>query len=157
MSSLGAIVGTFIFGIMSSQMGSKRAMTFLALPVIAYWALVHFGDAFYYLIAARFITGWTVGGMQSGVALYVAEISNDNIRGRLGSITPLARNVGVLIGYVVGAVVQYEHRPYIFVFFPVMYLFWLYSLPNTPQYYLHKEDYQVSFSIKGRFYFRKYI
>lgn len=77
MSSVGALVGTFIFGIMSAQMGSKRAMTFLAFPVITYWLLVHFGDSFYYLIAARFITGWTVGGMQSGVALYVSEISND--------------------------------------------------------------------------------
>lgn len=67
-----------------------------------------------------------------------------SIRGRLGSITPLARNVGVLIGYSVGAIVDYEHRPYIFVFFPIMYLFWLYSLPNTPQYYLHKGDYKVS-------------
>lgn len=69
-----------------------------------------------------------------------------SIRGRLGSITPLARNFGVLIGYVVGAVVEYEQRPYIFVFFPIMYLFWLHSLPNTPQYYLRKEDYQVSCS-----------
>lgn len=67
-----------------------------------------------------------------------------SIRGRLGSITPLARNVGVLIGYTVGAVVEYEQRPFIFVFFPVMYLFWLYSLPNTPQHYLHRGDYQVS-------------
>lgn len=72
-------------------MGSKRAMTFLAFPAIAYWILVKFGNTFYYLLLARFITGWTVGGMQSGVALYVAEISNDNIRGRLGSITPLGK------------------------------------------------------------------
>lgn len=77
MSSVGALVGTFIFGIMSAHLGSKRAMTFLAFPVIIYWVLVHFGDAFYYLIAGRFIAGLTVGGMQSGVALYVAEISND--------------------------------------------------------------------------------
>lgn len=77
-------------------MGSKRAMTFLAFPAIAYWILVKFGNTFYYLLLARFITGWTVGGMQSGVALYVAEISNDNIRGRLGSITPLGKSFFVL-------------------------------------------------------------
>lgn len=77
MSSIGAIVGTFIFGFMSSMMGSKRAMTFLALPAITYWVLVHFGDTYYHLFWARFITGLTVGGMQSGVALYVSEISND--------------------------------------------------------------------------------
>lgn len=77
MSSFGALIGTFIFGILSAQMDSKRAMVFLAFPVLAYWLLVYFGDSFYYLIIARFVVGWTVGGMQSGVALYVAEISND--------------------------------------------------------------------------------
>lgn len=77
MSSCGALVGTFIFGVLTASMGSKRAMTLLAFPVVAYWLLVHFGDSFYYLTAARFVTGWTVGGIQSGVALYVAEISDD--------------------------------------------------------------------------------
>ncbi|XP_055304279.1 uncharacterized protein LOC129569467 [Sitodiplosis mosellana] len=142
MSSVGAIVGTFVFGVMSVMIGSKRVMTYLAFPLIAYWVLVHFGNTYYHLFLARASAGLTVGGMQSVVALYVSEISNDNIRGRLGSITPLARNVGVLIGYTAGAVIEYEKRPYIFVFFPIMYLFWLYSLPNTPQYYLHKGDYQ---------------
>lgn len=144
MSSFGALFGTFIFGILTASTGSKRAMTLLAFPVIAYWLLVHFGDSFYYLIAARFVTGWTVGGIQSAVALYVAEISTDSIRGRLSSIMPLARNLGVLIGYIVGAVVEYEHRSYIFVFFPIMYIFWLYALPNTPQYYAQRENYSVN-------------
>lgn len=74
---IGAIVGTFIFGLLSSQIGSKRAMTFLAFPSITYWILVGFGNTFYHLLAARFITGLTVGGMNSGVSLYVSEISND--------------------------------------------------------------------------------
>lgn len=77
MSSIGALVGTFIFGFVASQLGPKRAMTFLAFPAIIYWILVRFGNTFNYLLTARFITGWTVGGMQSGIALYVSEISND--------------------------------------------------------------------------------
>lgn len=144
MSSVGAVAGTFLFGLISSKVGCKRANAYLAFPAITYWLLVHFGNSVYYLILARFIAGLTIGGMQSGVALYVAEISNDEVRGRLGSITPLSRNVGVLIGYCVGAVVEYQYRPYILVFFPVMFLFWLYSLPNTPQYYLSKGDHSVS-------------
>lgn len=85
-----------------------------------------------------------MGGIQSGVVLYVAEISSDSSRGRLGALTPLARNIGVLIGYIVGAVVKYEHRSYIFIFFPIMYMFWLHALPNTPHYYMHRENYSVN-------------
>lgn len=77
MSSIGALVGTFIFGFMASQIGPKRSMSFLAFPPITYWILVRFGNTFYYLLAARFITGWTLGGIQSVIALYVSEISND--------------------------------------------------------------------------------
>lgn len=89
MNSIGAIVGTFICGIISAFLGAKRAMTFIACPAIAFWILIYFGDSFYCILFARFCTGLTGGGMQSGVVLYVAEISNDNVRGRLGSILPL--------------------------------------------------------------------
>lgn len=54
MNSVGAIVGTFICGIMSALMGSKRAMTFVAYPAIAFWLLVYFGDTFYHILIARF-------------------------------------------------------------------------------------------------------
>lgn len=83
MTSLGSIAGTFAFGFLTILMGTKRAMTYLAFPVIAYWMLIHFGDTFYYHIVARFIAGWTVGGIQSGVALYVADISNDRYQRKI--------------------------------------------------------------------------
>lgn len=67
-----------------------------------------------------------------------------SVRGRLGSITPLARNVGVLIGYIIGAGVDYEYRPYIFVFFPIVYLLSVYTLPNTPKYYMQHDTYAVN-------------
>ena len=185
MSSIGAICGVFIFGFISSQIGSKRAMTFLAFPAITYWVLVRFGNTFYYLLLARFITGWTVGKTKGFVGNFRCfgywylkfcrwdaiwrcplcfgnckrqvnaitryhniywshwNIRDYSVRGRYGSITPLARNIGVLIGYVVGAVVEYEYRSYIFIVFPIVYLISVYYLPNTPQYYLHRENTEV--------------
>lgn len=77
MNSVGAICGTFICGAMSALIGSKRAMIYLAYPVIAFWILIYFGNDFYHILAARFFTGLTTGGFQSGVVLYVSEISSD--------------------------------------------------------------------------------
>lgn len=76
-SSLGSIVGTIIFGFLSCLIGCKRAMIFLALPSIIFWLLVVFGDYLYHIMLARFIMGMTAGGIQSGVIIYVSEISND--------------------------------------------------------------------------------
>lgn len=78
-SSLGSIVGTIIFGVLSSLLGCKRAMIFLGLPSIIFWILVYVGYAFYHLLSARFTMGFTAGGIQSGIILYVSEISNDKL------------------------------------------------------------------------------
>lgn len=60
------LVGTFVAGIMSAVMGAKRAMTWVAYPAIAFWILIYFGDSIGYILAARFCTGLTGGGFQSG-------------------------------------------------------------------------------------------
>lgn len=88
--------------------------------------------------------GLTAGGVQSGIIIYVSEISNDRIRGRLGSITPLARNVGVLIAYIVGATVEYDIIPAILIYIPIFYMVFLFFLPNTPQYHLQTENIKVN-------------
>lgn len=143
-SSLGSIVGTLIFGVLASCMGCKRAMLYLALPSISFWVLVFVGDTLSHLLMGRFIMGFTAGGIQSGIIIYVSEIANDSIRGRLGSLTPLARNIGVLLSYIVGATVQYNIIPAIFIFIPILYMILLFLLPNTPQYYIRTENYQVN-------------
>lgn len=76
-SSIGSLIGIFIFGGLSSMLGCKRAMIFLGLPSITFWILVHFGDTFYHLLFARCTMGLTASGIQSGIILYVSEISND--------------------------------------------------------------------------------
>lgn len=86
-----------------------------------------------------------------------------SVRGRLGSILPLvsssswslvilinhwrrfqARNSGILIAYIAGALITYKCRPYFFILVPIIYLIWVYFLPNTPQFYLKKNQFQVS-------------
>lgn len=67
-----------------------------------------------------------------------------SIRGRLGSIIQLSRNIGILISYIIGAVVDYKYIPCIFIFIPILYVVCFIFLPNTPQFYLHKQQTQVS-------------
>lgn len=67
-----------------------------------------------------------------------------SVRGRLGSILPLARNSGILIAFIAGALIKYEHRPYVFIFIPIIYLVWVFFLPNSPQFYLKNNKFQVS-------------
>lgn len=66
-----------------------------------------------------------------------------SIRGRLGSIFLFFRNTGTLIGYILGASVEYEIIPCINVIIPIVFVVVFMMMPNTPQFYLRKGQIQV--------------
>lgn len=72
-------------------------------------------------------------------------LSYNSVRGRLGCYTPLARNIGILLAYVVGAAMEYRVIPCIFVVVPILFAIGFATLPNTPQYYLLKGEQKVRF------------
>lgn len=76
-NALGAIVGTFVFGSITMRLGCKRTMLLLALPSVLFWILIYIGDTYYYILFARFSNGWTGGGIQTTIILYIAEIADD--------------------------------------------------------------------------------
>lgn len=47
-------------------------------------------------------------------------------------------NIGILSGYTVGALVDYEYIPCIFVTVPLIYVACFAFIPNTPQYCLRR-------------------
>lgn len=57
--------------------GCKNSMLFLGLPSITFWLSIYFGDTFNDLLFGRFCYGLTAGGVQSGIIVFVSEISND--------------------------------------------------------------------------------
>lgn len=76
-NNLGALGGILTFGYITSMWGAKRAMLFLALPSIVFWILIYLGDTYDHILFARFFSGWSGGGIQTTLVLFVSEISND--------------------------------------------------------------------------------
>lgn len=68
-----------------------------------------------------------------------------SIRGRLGSSVMIFRNIGTLIGYVLGATIEYKLVPCICIIIPIAFIVIFMMIPNTPRYYLHKGQIQVSY------------
>ncbi|XP_055303105.1 facilitated trehalose transporter Tret1-like [Sitodiplosis mosellana] len=137
-SNLSALCGIFVTGIFIKLLGCKNAMISLAFPSTAFWILIYFGNSYYHLLIAKICAGWTGGGSQATIVLYISEIANDDIRGRLGSIITLLVNIGILSGYIVGAIVDYEYVPCIFIAIPLIYVACFAFIPNTPQYCLRR-------------------
>lgn len=65
------------------------------------------------------------------------------IRGRLGSLDLLFRNIGTMTIFIAGAYIDYIYLPRIFVIIYFVYLITFSLIPNTPQFYLRKGKYKV--------------
>lgn len=135
-SSIGSVVGTIYFGLISIYFGCKNTLVFCAFPVAIFWLFVIFATNAWHLCAGRFIQGLTAGAFLC-VQLYLADIASDRIRGILGTLLTLSVNIGILIGYIGGTYLSYTTVPYILMIFPILFICIFVFMPNTPQYYLN--------------------
>ena len=106
-----------------------------------------------YLYAARFIAGFTYGGVFVVVPLYISEVACDqyvyclsasrnigfifylhSVRGSLGSLFILAINFGNMFSFIVAPYVSYYVFPYIILTFPILFLIGSIFLPELPLY-----------------------
>lgn len=76
--------------------------------------------------------------------LYIAEIADNDIRGKLGTIHQFSRNFGVLIAYVFGAHIKYTELSIIYLAITTIFILSFWFLPSTPQYLLKHGQINVS-------------
>lgn len=72
--------------------------------------------------------------------MYVAEISQDNIRGSLGSFFILSTNLGMLLIYIAGNIFDYSTTPKVMLLLPTVFLLLISFFPETPSYLLRKGE-----------------
>lgn len=84
------------------------------------------------LIIARVISGFTAGGVFNVIPMYVKEISQDNIRGALGSLVVLMHNTGMFLMYLMGAYMGYYTVAYICLALPIISGILMLKAPESP-------------------------
>jgi MFS family permease len=119
--------------------GKKIGYILLAFPQIGFWACVLFGNTVVYLYVARFLLGITQGGMYIIMPLFVADVSEKEVRGTMGCLYTLVVNVGYLIGYVMASYIEYFTMAWIMLPTPLIFVFFMLFIPDTPYCLLQKE------------------
>lgn len=99
------------------------------------------------LIIARLCGGLAAGGCYNVVPMYVREISQDNIRGVLGSFIVLFQNIGILAMFAMGAYVDYYTVLWIVVWLPVLNILLMLKAPESPAFLVKKGKIDVSSKI----------
>ncbi|KAI8432728.1 hypothetical protein MSG28_013688, partial [Choristoneura fumiferana] len=139
MASVVYLVGipaVFIFGYIVDNYGRKKALMLTSFFMTLCWGLKLYSTSTWALITARAIMGLGVSGSYVVTPLYIKEISEDSIRGTLGSLVVLSQNLGNLVVYVMGAYLDYYLVLWICLAVPLLHLLVFTSMPETPSYLL---------------------
>lgn len=95
-----------------------------------------FGYSVEVLLIGRLLSGLAAGGVFVLVPLYVLEISEDNVRGILGSFFIFSINFGTLLMFVAGSYLSYSLVPKLMISLPIFFALTFMYLPETPQHLL---------------------
>jgi MFS family permease len=97
----------------------------------------------------RFLAGFSAGGTFTLVPLYVSEISQDVVRGSLGSFFILSCNFGMLLMYLAGNLFDFYSTPKVMIILPVVFVMLFSFFPETPFYLLkHAKNQEAQRSLK---------
>ncbi|KAG8037751.1 hypothetical protein G9C98_005962 [Cotesia typhae] len=126
-------------GWISEKYGRKMTGYVLSIPCVTSWLLTLFATNYWYLLMARVFGGFGGAICFFLVPLYVAEISGDSIRGQLGSLMVFSVNIGILLGFILGAVLSYQLFAIVALIVPLVFLGSFVFVPDTPVYLVRKE------------------
>lgn len=138
----GGSFGTLIFGLIADKFGRKRSVYFCAMPLILSWLLKILASSVWHVLLARLLAGFAGAGVFLVIPIFVTEISDDKIRGALGSYLTLLCSIGIGIGYAVGGYLDYYTFSYLALIVPGLFLILFFRAPETPLYLLSNSKFE---------------
>ena len=135
---LGAIIITPVYSYVNQNLGRKLAGYLTALPIIVGWIIIIFAKSITYLYIGRAIQGFSFAGVYVFFALYVAKISEDDIRGALGFLRGVSVHLGILFILVIGPYLTVPQTGMVCLSLPLLFLVLFFWLPESPMFLLGK-------------------
>ncbi|XP_018333077.1 facilitated trehalose transporter Tret1-2 homolog [Agrilus planipennis] len=138
---LGAGIGPFAAGFFLDRIGRKKTLLASNVPFLVAFIMFAVCSEVKYFYIGRFLCGVAVGGIFTALPMYVAEISDDAIRGTLVSFFELFMVAGLLFAYAVGPYISMAVFNYICavlscIFMAVFFVF----IPESPYHLVAIKD-----------------
>jgi len=86
------------------------------------------------LYVARFIQGAVAGIVYSVVPMYIAEVAEPSVRGKLGAHVQTSWHFGILFAYITGPYMSYMHYNITCALVAVLFISLYWTVPETPYY-----------------------
>ncbi|KAI9559970.1 hypothetical protein GHT06_013978 [Daphnia sinensis] len=130
-----AIFGSLLIAFPMELYGRRMTLATLSIPYVVGFYLM--GLSYYLhsatvLFVGRVITGLITGASSPTSQIYVSECSSPRVRGALGSFTSTFISFGILIAYIVGALVEWQIMCFVIGSLPVVLGLAMLLMPETP-------------------------
>ncbi|XP_039231742.1 facilitated trehalose transporter Tret1 isoform X2 [Drosophila yakuba] len=151
---IGCLFCNLVICVPVSYFGIKKCMYFVPLPNIINWILIYFASKSAYFYVCRVLLGLSGGTLVVCFPVFIAEVSDNSIRGTLGSIFIMTLCSGITVGFVLVYCLSYHVLPCVVIVLPILYLCLIIPLPEPPQDLLkrgHEEKAEKSFCFYNNF------
>ncbi|XP_075237368.1 facilitated trehalose transporter Tret1-like [Lycorma delicatula] len=119
-------------GFISDRLGRKLVIWSTVPMYIIGWCLLIATRSYKILILARVIFGMCVGIIYTICPLYLGEITEPHIRGKITSFCIVMWFIGILLSYSIAPYVSYETFSCICISLPTVLVFGLHCIPESP-------------------------
>ncbi|XP_075230341.1 facilitated trehalose transporter Tret1-like [Lycorma delicatula] len=136
--AIGGLCGPLLASRLLDLIGRKWTLICDVVLLLFSWAIVALRINFYILLFGRFLSGIAVGIIFMALPVYIAEISDVETRGSLGSLNELFIAAGFFFEYLVGTPASYLQLIAASAIIPILFLIIFYHMPDSPHYLMAK-------------------
>ncbi|XP_029167631.1 facilitated trehalose transporter Tret1-like [Nylanderia fulva] len=137
--ALGAMLGAILSGPMADKVGRKKSLLLLTAPFLLSWLIIILAFKLWLINVARFIVGVGVGAACVLVPTYISEIAETSTRGTLGAMFQLFLTVGILLAFILGAVLSYTAFAVICALIEIAFFASFVWMPESPVWLVNKK------------------
>nr|XP_018913794.1 PREDICTED: sugar transporter ERD6-like 7 [Bemisia tabaci] len=137
---VGIVLGPYPTAFLMDRWG-RRTLIIMAAPLALFgWILIYFASSVSQIIIARLIQGLCNGLLYLVVPVFACELAPAEARGLACTVTSGAHSAGIMFSFVVGNACSLRTLNLACTFAPILFLFVVLGLPETPYYHLMKGD-----------------
>ncbi|KAG5684031.1 hypothetical protein PVAND_013284 [Polypedilum vanderplanki] len=138
MLNFGAACVCILMGFSINLIGRRGTMLLILIPFIVGWVLLVTAADLSMLLIGRALLGIASGGCCVAMPVYIGEIADKKIRGKLSSFFQLFITSGIMFVYTLGANLSSHMTSAICGLFPLLFGFCIFFCPESPTYYIMK-------------------
>ncbi|CAB3244969.1 unnamed protein product [Arctia plantaginis] len=130
----------FLMAALGDRIGRKNTIFILSGAGFTCWAIKLLSLEFAAFVSARALVGVLMAGSYVTCPLYTKEISEDSVRGMLGSLIIVFHTTGNLFVYVIGDFLSYRTILWICLTIPAVHMVLFMMMPESPSFLVKTGD-----------------